>query len=43
MEAYDPRKNLWLKLSDMENPCSGLAACALFGLLYTVGASVLLQ
>uniref|UniRef100_H3DIJ4 Kelch-like ECH-associated protein 1a n=1 Tax=Tetraodon nigroviridis TaxID=99883 RepID=H3DIJ4_TETNG len=37
MEAYDPRKNVWLKLSDMETPCSGLAACALFGLLYTVG------
>lgn len=43
MEAYDPRKNVWLKLSDMETPCSGLAACALFGLLYTVGASTQLQ
>lgn len=42
MEAYDPTNNVWLKLSDMETPCSGLAACALFGLLYTVGASVLL-
>lgn len=43
MEAYDPRRNVWLKLTDMEAPCSGLAACALFGLLYTVGASVLLD
>lgn len=43
MEAYDPRRNVWLKLTDMETPCSGLAACALFGLLYTVGASVLLD
>lgn len=42
MEAYDPKSNVWLKLSDMETPCSGLAACALFGLFYTVGASVLL-
>ncbi|KAF7659386.1 hypothetical protein LDENG_00298550 [Lucifuga dentata] len=37
MEAYDPRRNVWLKLADMVAPCSGLAACALFGLLYTVG------
>lgn len=37
MEAYDPRSNVWLKLADMGLPCSGLGACALFGLLYTVG------
>lgn len=40
MEAYDPRRNVWLKLANMASPCSGLGACALFGLLYTVGASV---
>lgn len=43
MEAYDPRRNVWLKLANMASPCSGLGACALFGLLYTVGASVLLN
>ncbi|CAN9502432.1 unnamed protein product [Ophioblennius macclurei] len=37
MEAYDPRSNTWLKLADMGTPCSGLGACALFGLFYTVG------
>lgn len=37
MEAYDPRRNVWIKLADMGAPCSGLGACALFGLLYTVG------
>ncbi|KAM4625831.1 kelch-like ECH-associated protein 1A [Polymixia lowei] len=37
MEAYDPRRNVWLKLADMGTPCSGLGACELFGLLYTVG------
>lgn len=37
MEAYDPRRNVWIKLADMGTPCSGLGACALFGLLYTVG------
>ncbi|KAF3845050.1 hypothetical protein F7725_008213 [Dissostichus mawsoni] len=37
MEAYDPRRNVWLRLADMGSPCSGLGACALFGLLYTVG------
>lgn len=37
MEAYDPRSNVWIKLADMGSPCSGLGACALFGLLYTVG------
>uniref|UniRef100_A0A668A837 Kelch-like ECH-associated protein 1a n=1 Tax=Myripristis murdjan TaxID=586833 RepID=A0A668A837_9TELE len=37
MEAYDPRRNVWLKLADMGAPCSGLGACMLFGLLYTVG------
>uniref|UniRef100_A0A672YLQ5 Kelch-like ECH-associated protein 1a n=1 Tax=Sphaeramia orbicularis TaxID=375764 RepID=A0A672YLQ5_9TELE len=37
MEAYDPRRKVWLKLADLGTPCSGLGACALFGLLYTVG------
>uniref|UniRef100_A0A3P9HXX4 Kelch-like ECH-associated protein 1a n=1 Tax=Oryzias latipes TaxID=8090 RepID=A0A3P9HXX4_ORYLA len=37
MVAFDPRRNNWLKLADMETPCSGLGACALFGLMYTVG------
>lgn len=37
MEAYDPRRNVWLKLADMGDPCSGLGACTVFGLLYTVG------
>lgn len=37
MEAYDPRRNKWLKLADMATPCSGLGACTVFGLLYTVG------
>lgn len=36
MEAYDPRRNVWIKLADMGTPCSGLGACAVFGLLYTV-------
>lgn len=40
MEAYDPRRNVWLKLADMGSPCSGLGACALFGLLYTVGQTI---
>ncbi|KAA8582010.1 hypothetical protein FQN60_008750 [Etheostoma spectabile] len=35
MEAYDPRGNVWLKLADMGAACSGLGACALFGLFYT--------
>ncbi|XP_077476371.1 kelch-like ECH-associated protein 1A [Stigmatopora argus] len=37
MEAYDPVRKVWLKLADMAAPSSGLAACTLFGLLYTVG------
>ncbi|KAM9354042.1 LOW QUALITY PROTEIN: kelch-like ECH-associated protein 1A [Pholidichthys leucotaenia] len=37
MEAYDPERNVWIKLADMETPCSGLGACSLFGLLYTIG------
>nr|XP_023990412.1 kelch-like ECH-associated protein 1 [Salvelinus alpinus] len=37
MEAYDPGRNVWLKLADMGSPCSGLGSCVLFGLLYTVG------
>lgn len=39
MEAYDPRRNVWLRLADMVSPCSGLGACTLFGLLYTVGCT----
>lgn len=39
MEAYDPSRNMWLKLADMVSPCSGLGACSLFGLLYTVGVA----
>ncbi|XP_016894831.1 kelch-like ECH-associated protein 1A isoform X1 [Cynoglossus semilaevis] len=41
MEAFDPRRNVWLRLADMTTPCSGLGACALFGLLYTVGGRYL--
>ncbi len=41
MEAYDPRRNVWLKLTDMGTPCSGLGACALFGLFYTVSCTML--
>lgn len=37
LEAFDPRRNVWLRLANMGAPCSGLAACTLFGLLYTVG------
>nr|XP_057946765.1 kelch-like ECH-associated protein 1A isoform X2 [Doryrhamphus excisus] len=37
MEAFDPRRKVWIKLADMAAPSSGLAACSLFGLLYTVG------
>ncbi|KAG7257688.1 hypothetical protein CRUP_033872 [Coryphaenoides rupestris] len=37
MEAYDPGRNVWLKLADMGAPCSGLGACVVFGLFYTVG------
>ncbi len=37
LEAFDPRKNVWIRLADLETPCSGLGACVLFGLLYTVG------
>ncbi|XP_061700217.1 kelch-like ECH-associated protein 1A [Syngnathoides biaculeatus] len=36
-EAYDPFRKVWLKLADMPAPSSGLGACTLFGLLYTVG------
>nr|XP_020469725.1 kelch-like ECH-associated protein 1 isoform X1 [Monopterus albus] len=36
-EAFDFTRNVWLKLADMDTPCSGLGACALLGLLYTVG------
>ncbi|XP_047202057.1 kelch-like ECH-associated protein 1A [Girardinichthys multiradiatus] len=37
MQAYDPREKVWIKLADMGTPCSGLGACTLFGLIYTVG------
>ncbi|KAL2096987.1 hypothetical protein ACEWY4_006194 [Coilia grayii] len=37
MEAFDPARGAWLKLAEMPSPCSGLGACVLFGLLYTVG------
>ncbi|XP_035278964.1 kelch-like ECH-associated protein 1A isoform X1 [Anguilla anguilla] len=37
MEAFDPRKGAWLRLADMAAPCSGLGACVLFSLFYTVG------
>ncbi|XP_071015959.1 kelch-like ECH-associated protein 1A [Oncorhynchus clarkii lewisi] len=35
MEAYDPGRNVWLKLADMDSPCSCLGSCVLFGLLHT--------
>lgn len=37
LEAFDPRRNVWIRLANMGAPCSGLGACTLFGLLYTVG------
>ncbi|KAK7904777.1 hypothetical protein WMY93_017384 [Mugilogobius chulae] len=37
LEAFDPKTNVWIQLADMGVPCSGLGACTLFGLLYTVG------
>uniref|UniRef100_A0A3Q2T7D7 Kelch-like ECH-associated protein 1a n=1 Tax=Fundulus heteroclitus TaxID=8078 RepID=A0A3Q2T7D7_FUNHE len=37
MQAYDPRRNVWMNLADMGTPCSGLGACTLFGLIYIVG------
>ncbi|XP_036410861.1 kelch-like ECH-associated protein 1A [Megalops cyprinoides] len=37
MEAFDPRRREWLRLANMSAPCSGLGACVLFGLFYTVG------
>ncbi|XP_037551411.1 kelch-like ECH-associated protein 1A [Nematolebias whitei] len=37
MEAFDPRSKVWIKMANMETPCSGLGACTLFGLIYTVG------
>ncbi|KAG7456793.1 hypothetical protein MATL_G00239830 [Megalops atlanticus] len=37
MEAFDPRRRTWLRLANMTAPCSGLGACVLFGLFYTVG------
>ncbi|KAG9273767.1 kelch-like ECH-associated protein 1 [Astyanax mexicanus] len=37
MEAFDPHRKAWLKLAEMDTPCSGLGACVLFGLFYAVG------
>ncbi|KAJ8348048.1 hypothetical protein SKAU_G00266370 [Synaphobranchus kaupii] len=37
MEAFDPQRNVWLRLAKMAAPCSGLGACELFGLFYAVG------
>ncbi|KAG9343425.1 hypothetical protein JZ751_013589 [Albula glossodonta] len=37
VEAFDPRRNVWVRLTNMAAPCSGLGACVLFGLLYAVG------
>ncbi|KAJ8271081.1 hypothetical protein GJAV_G00122520 [Gymnothorax javanicus] len=37
MTAYDPRRGAWLRLAKMAAPCSGLGACVLLGLYYTVG------
>ncbi|XP_023208693.1 kelch-like ECH-associated protein 1 [Xiphophorus maculatus] len=37
MQAYDPRRNVWMNLAEMGTPCSGLGACTLFGLIYAVG------
>ncbi|KAJ8378538.1 hypothetical protein AAFF_G00238430 [Aldrovandia affinis] len=37
MEAFDPHRRAWLRLARMAAPCSGLGACVLFGLFYTVG------
>lgn len=37
LEAFEPRRNVWMRLANMGGPCSGLGACTLFGLLYTVG------
>ncbi|XP_040273579.1 kelch-like ECH-associated protein 1A isoform X2 [Bufo bufo] len=37
MDAYNPQTGEWIKLADMVEPRSGLAACIVSGLLYTVG------
>uniref|UniRef100_A0A1A7XN07 Kelch-like ECH-associated protein 1a n=1 Tax=Iconisemion striatum TaxID=60296 RepID=A0A1A7XN07_9TELE len=37
MQAFDPRRKVWIKLASMGTPCSGLGACMLFGLIYIVG------
>ncbi|XP_006640119.2 kelch-like ECH-associated protein 1A isoform X1 [Lepisosteus oculatus] len=37
LEAYGPGARRWIRLADLAEPRSGLGACVLFGLLYTVG------
>ncbi|XP_019364268.1 PREDICTED: kelch-like ECH-associated protein 1 [Gavialis gangeticus] len=37
LEAYNPHDGAWLRLADLEVPRSGLASCAVGGLLYAVG------
>ncbi|XP_067829035.1 kelch-like ECH-associated protein 1B isoform X2 [Heptranchias perlo] len=37
LEAYNPCDNSWIRLADLKVPRSGLAACVVHGLLYTVG------
>ncbi|XP_075466944.1 kelch-like ECH-associated protein 1A [Ascaphus truei] len=37
MDAYNPQTGEWIKLADMLEPRSGLGACIVFGLFYTVG------
>ncbi|XP_075061432.1 kelch-like ECH-associated protein 1A isoform X2 [Mixophyes fleayi] len=37
MDAYNPQTGEWIKLANMLEPRSGLGACIVFGLFYTVG------
>ncbi|KAG8454845.1 hypothetical protein GDO86_001168 [Hymenochirus boettgeri] len=37
MDAYNPQTGEWVKLADMPEPRSGLGACIVYGLFYTVG------
>ncbi|XP_029470245.1 kelch-like ECH-associated protein 1 isoform X2 [Rhinatrema bivittatum] len=37
MDAYNPKMDKWIKLSDMPLPRSGLGACTVLGLFYAVG------
>jgi len=37
VECYLPEKEIWLKLSDLPTPRSGLAACVIHGLVYVIG------